>query len=513
MRELLRPGSLGRRVFIALIAGEVIFAAVLGVTIGAFSAIAVAHEREESMQQVSATIAASIMPMVADQQKPQVAAQLASVLKAVDIRDVTGICISDAAGNEVACSGVLKKHETATGGTAMPWDVLFEDQVVVQPIVVDDLPLASVGVQFAAPGLSALAVPTFASIVVLLSVMLVSVPWTAWLLMRDVIEPLGDLDQYASRIAEGELDVPIEISARGEIGELQTSLARMAQQLKDRDERLRGSYESLEAAYVSLEQAKREIEMLSTVKSNFVAVAAHEIRGPLSAIRLYTELLETGELGELDEPAADAVAAIESASARLTSIVSDLMDSALLERGLMPIQFDTVWLEALIEEAVRDAAAMGQSRGMGVIVEGELPDIVLEGDALRLRQVLDNLLSNALKYSPDGTDVIVRAMQSGESVEIDVADRGRGVPQGSQSQLFALFGRLDFGDSRDTAGLGLGLAISARIVQAHGGRISYRDNEDGPGSIFSVSLPLKTSAAGGSRSDFASVRGEGADVA
>jgi len=495
MTDLLRRGSLGRRVFLALIVGELLFAAVLGVTIGVFATLSDMRQREEAVRQISATIAAGLMPMIADQQITHVEAQLSSILETADVRDIMGICIRDASGTQIACQGVVDPT-TPEIGTAhsSPLAVIFEKQAVVQPVVVDGLRVATVRVQFSPPGMSSLRVPTIASVLVLLSVIVVSLPWTAWKLAAEVVEPLDELGAFATGIAEGDLDLLPPAHGTGEIGELQETLSRMAGQIKDRDEKLRGSYGELETAYKWLQRAKDEIEELSAVKSNFVAVAAHEIRGPLTTISLYAELLEGGEMGRLDGPVEEAVAAISSSASRLATIVSDLMDSALLERGLLPITFEDVWLAALIDETMKDNAPVARKHAIQIEVDGKVPDVVMPGDAMRLRQVLDNLVSNALKYSPEHSRVLVSAAANDEWVRIEVADEGRGIPDDSHNQLFALFGRVDFGDSRDTAGLGLGLAISARIVEAHGGQIRYRANERGKGSIFSVTLPAARSA-------------------
>lgn len=484
LRTVPQHESLGRRVLVALVAGEVAFAAVLGLTVAGFSALSVAQQREQAISQVSATIAAGLMPTVAYQQESQVQAQLASILQAADVRDVIGIALLDSAGVEIVRRGVDPGLPAEYAGWhAGPWHALLDEQVVDAPVVVDGLHVATARVRFSAAGLSALVLPALASGVVLLSLILVSVPWTAWILSRDVIEPLDNLGHYASRIADGALDEPSGKRAYGEIGDLQDRLGTMARQLKD-------SFADLAAAYDALDQAKTDIEQLSAVKSDFVAVAAHELRGPLSTISLYTELLESGELGELDEACATAVAAIDSSSSRLNSIVADLMDAALLERGMLPVTFEEVRIGDLVEEAVRDAALQGRAKDMQVVLSGSLPATIISGDALRLRQVMDNLLSNALKYSFSGTQVRVTTRACDDWVEIEVADNGRGIPQGSHAQLFSLFGRLDFGDSREAAGLGLGLAISARIVDAHGGRLSYRANDVGGGTVFQVSLPI-----------------------
>ena len=490
MRQLLRQGSLGRRVFLALIVGELVFAAVLSVTIGVFATLTDVRQREEAVRQMSSLIAAGLMPMIADQQITHVQAQLSSILETARVHDVIGISIRDASNTEIASRGSVDAGTPAVEQVpSNPLSALLDEQLVVQPVVVDGLQVATVLVRFSPPGLGSLEVPAIASVLVLLSVVIVSLPWTAWKLAADVVEPLDELGTFATQIAEGNLDASLPPLRGGEIGELQELLRQMAEQLKERDQKIRDSFHELETAYGSLEQAKNEIEELSAVKSNFVAVAAHEIRGPLTTISLYAELLGGGEMGQLDGPAQEAVAAISSATSRLATVVSDLMDSALLERGLLPISFGDVRLVPLIEEAAKDNGPLAHKRDMTVEVDGEVPDVVFSGDETRLRQVLDNLLSNAIKYSPQGSGVTVRACADDGWIDIEVADEGRGVPPGGRSQLFALFGRVDFGDSRDTAGLGLGLAISARIVEAHGGHLTMRENVAGKGSVFCIRLP------------------------
>lgn len=485
----MRRQSMSRRVFAALIVGEVVFATILVLTIGAFSTFQAARARERAVRQVSASIAAGLMPTIADGREAQVGAQLSSVLQGAGLQDVTGLCISDSAGYDLACQGE-PTHESDVVTSRAPLRVLLRDQIVIQQVVVDGLPVATLRVRFEPPGLSSLAPAGIAGAVILLSGLLVSLPWTAWILRRDVIEPLDDLGRYASEIAEGDLNAQLDPLAPGEIGELQEVLGHMASQLRERDERLQGSYHDLSEAYQSLERASKQIEQLSTVKSNFVAVAAHELRNPLATISLYSEMLEGGEMGSLDVRSQAAAGSIRTASSRLASIVSDLMDSALLERGLLPIEFDALQPGDVITEAVAEATERGRPRRIRFICDDVGPLPVIRADGLRVRQVLDNLLSNALKYSPDDTEVRVTAAAHDDEIVIEVTDQGPGVPPDAEDQLFALFGRADFGDSREVAGLGLGLAISARIVDAHGGRLTYHPNDECRGSVFSVVLPV-----------------------
>jgi signal transduction histidine kinase len=488
VKRLLRKGSVGRRVFITIVAGEMVFAAVMGVTIGAFSVLSDIHQQQETMRRVSASFAANLMPEIADQQLTHVAAQLESILKTAEVHDVIGICIEDASGKVIVCQGKKSPPDTDEG-VRSPLSVLTQEQTVVEPVIVDGLHVASVIVRFAPRGVTPLGTPLLASMIVLATMIAMSIPWAAWRLSLDVVEPLEDLGDYAARLAVGELDAPLPGGTITEIVEFQQGLREMAEQIQSRDKQLLDTYHELESAYHELEQKKNEIEQFSAVKSNFVAIAAHEIRAPLARVSLYAELLEEGEIGKLDATAREAVEAISSAATSLTSIVSDLLDSALLERGLLPIIFGDVDLVKLIEDTLRDSRLLADAHGISVALQGEIPHLTLRGDGSRLRQVLDNLLSNAFKYSTTGSHVLVSATEDAEHVYIKVADEGRGISSEDASVLFTLFGRIDVGDSRDTAGLGLGLAISARIVEAHGGRLTHRPNETGAGSVFCVEIP------------------------
>lgn len=487
--------SLRWDVILNLISGELVLATVLVATIGAFSLINVAQQRAQTIQEVSGVVAAGMMPLLADQQEAEVKAQLSSILEATKLHDIENISIVDSSGAVIASYG---NHDMCTvsalTGTPAPLAILTDCQLVRKPIVIDGLTVATVYVSFGPLNLGEwLRMPGMAAVIVVLSVMLVSAPWSAWRFTHVFVEPIRNLSRHASRIADGDMERLVATDAVGEIGELQDSLNRMATQLKAREDELISSYEALATAYDSLQQATQEIEQLAALKTDFVAVAAHEIRSPLSTISLYSELLEAGELAKLNDTEAESVAAIGAAAARLNAIASDLMDAALLERGMLPVHFTEMWIDEVLTEAVADARLMAKSRDIDITAEEPMPEMVVQGDPLRLRQVFDNLLSNAVKYSPRGTSVTVSVRENGDSVEIDISDRGRGILEEDRQRIFTLFVRLDLGNDRDTGGLGLGLAISARIVEAHGGTIGVYANEAG-GSTFTVTLPTSGTA-------------------
>lgn len=484
-RMIFDRDSLGWRLIAAVILGELVFSLVLAVTIASYSVRSAAEQRQESLRQISGVVAAALMPMIADQQEPQVRAQMQSIMEAADVREVVSIRIVDSAGGEVAVGEPFVGQKQTRSESLM--DLLTSPQVLEQPVVISGLEVARVYVQFAPVGTAAaLREPLLAAAIVVLAVVLVSVPWTAWLFVRSVVEPLDDLTRVAAEIAEGNLDVELQHDRSDEIGHLQDSLQQMAEQLNDRQQEVLRSYEELSCAH-------EELARMDALKSDFVAVASHELRTPLSTITLYSDMLSSGEICPLDEAGLDAVTSIGSSATRLNSIVSDLMDSALLERGMMRLEFGDVWVDELLANSIADVDARAREDGTRVAMEGTPPDSVVFGDAVRLRQVVDNLLSNAVKYSDGATLVSVTADDDDGWLTIQVIDRGRGIAHGEDERLFTLFGRLNSEDNRDSAGLGLGLAISARIVEAHCGTIAHSPNPEGHGSIFTVRIPLNCS--------------------
>lgn len=483
--------SLGWNVVATLLVVEITFGVALGAVVGLFWTVSIVQREREATERSARILASALMPMIAERREARLRVELETLVHSAGLEGVHCIHVVDASGETVASHGEEDIDISQADRPRGLGELLFSRSLVRTPIVVDGLEIASVYVMFEPPDLLGLVGPSMLIWgVVVVAVMLVSVPWTLWIMARDIIEPIGEIERYAESVAEGEYNATFERAGVGEIGRLQQALGRMAGQLEEQRQEVADSYSALSEAYLSLEAANRDIARLASIKADFVAVAAHEIRAPLATIRLYAEMLEAGEMGVLDDHSARAVEVISGAAARLGSIAADLMDSALLERGLLPIQFETVWFDEVLSAAVSDARLAARRKELDVSAAGELPEMVILGDALRLRQVLDNLLSNAIKYSPAGSTVSVDAGVDGHWVWCRVTDEGQGIDDADQDRLFTLFGRIDFGDSRQAAGLGLGLAISARIVEAHGGAISYGANEAGQGSVFTVRLPV-----------------------
>ncbi len=216
----------------------------------------------------------------------------------------------------------------------------------------------------------------------------------------------------------------------------------------------------------------------------FVADASHELRTPLTSIRGYAELFRRGA-AERPADTATAMRRIEEQSTRMTRLVDDLLQLAHLDEE-QPLQIATVDLSQLVTTAVHEARELG-----GLTITSAIdPGIIVEGDELRLRQVIDNLLTNIRIHTPEGTRAHVTLRLDKQQAVLEVGDDGPGILPEHASHLFERFYRADAARSRDAGGSGLGLAIVASTIHAHGGRV-HVETTAGSGAVFRAHLPCR----------------------
>jgi two-component system OmpR family sensor kinase len=295
------------------------------------------------------------------------------------------------------------------------------------------------------------------------AVVLAAAAGLALWLVRLGLRPLRDMGETADAIAAGDLSRRVTPAGpRTEVGRLGMALNGMLSQI--------------EAAF---EQRTRSEERLR----RFVADASHELRTPLTTIRGYAELFRRGA-DQRPQDLARSMSAIEAEASRMGVLVDDLLLLARLDQG-RPLQRDAVDVGAIATEAVEAARAVDPGRDVSLEIDG---DLTVEGDAGRLRQVFDNLLDNARMHTPEGTPTRVRVGREGGEVMISVADEGPGLPDDVRPRVFERFYRGDPTRSRERGGAGLGLAIVAAIVRAHGGSVAAEDV--GRGATFTLRLPI-----------------------
>jgi signal transduction histidine kinase/ActR/RegA family two-component response regulator len=240
--------------------------------------------------------------------------------------------------------------------------------------------------------------------------------------------------------------------------------------------------------YGELDSQRRELEVASRHKSEFLASMSHELRTPLNAVIGFSEVLMDQMFGDLNERQAEYVRDIWSSGRHLLELLNEILDLSKVEAGQMvlePTEFSIpVALESALsmvrERAANHAIALGLDLGPGV---GEV-----EADELRFKQVVLNLVSNAVKFTPDGGAVAVSAHRDGRDLVVAVRDTGPGIPLADRERIFDSFQQGGRGTSK-AEGTGLGLTLSRRIVQLFGGRL-WLESEEGQGSTFSFSLPV-----------------------
>jgi signal transduction histidine kinase len=236
--------------------------------------------------------------------------------------------------------------------------------------------------------------------------------------------------------------------------------------------------------------AAREAERL---KSELLSTVSHELRTPLGAIKGFASgLLHYGD--RLDEAERmESLRSIDHAADRLTELIDNLLDLQRLEAGRLTVVHGMIDLAELATMVVTEMAPRAPNHTLDLVIAPDIPPVM--GDARRLRQVLQNLVENAVKYSPDGGRIAVRLLAPPGVVELRVEDDGVGIPPDQLHAIFERFHRVDNSATRRIGGTGLGLSIVKGLVTAHGGTIRAESEGEGRGSTFVVTLPTRQKGA------------------
>ncbi|MFN8633762.1 MAG: HAMP domain-containing sensor histidine kinase [Chloroflexota bacterium] len=224
--------------------------------------------------------------------------------------------------------------------------------------------------------------------------------------------------------------------------------------------------------------------------SEVCTILARELRGPLSTVDGYLELLMNGGVGELTPEQKEFLGVVRRNIDRLSAVVSDWIDVARIESGLFQLAREAVDLEEMVDRAVATIRPRVRAKEQQILVESPADLLLVPGDSRALLRVVDNLLSNAHKYTPRGGTIRLALTADGGTARLDVTDTGIGIREEDQDRLFRKFYRSDLTETEP--GTGLGLTLVKSLVEQHGGRVAVQ-SELGKGSIFTIWLPTSSS--------------------
>jgi len=285
----------------------------------------------------------------------------------------------------------------------------------------------------------------------------------AWSLIR----PIQRIDERLAAIESGDFSGHVEVPNQDELGDLAKNVNRMNDELQ---------------------RLYRELETTSRHKSEFLANMSHELRTPLNAIIGFSQVLRERMFGEINEKQAEYLDDILSSGNHLLSLINDVLDLSKVEAGQVGLEVAPFSLREALERGLAMVRERAANSGVQLTLEPDTSLEIVDGDERRIRQVIFNLLSNAVKFTPSGGRVNVSSARLDGEVRVAVADTGPGIALEDRNRIFEEFQQTEAG-AQQREGTGLGLALSKRLVELHGGRI-WVDSEVGRGSTFTFSLPV-----------------------
>ncbi|MDD1744536.1 MAG: cell wall metabolism sensor histidine kinase WalK [Candidatus Methanoperedens sp.] len=310
----------------------------------------------------------------------------------------------------------------------------------------------------------------------------------ATVISRRLTEPIKSLEEGALGMVKGNFK-PVLVSSNNEIGRLTEIFNQTAEELLDKRKKLEARIEiankDLEEKNIELIAANKDLKKLDEFKSDFLSMVTHELKTPLSNIRISAEYLES--LDNADPVQKEMLQIIIRNIDRQTRLINDILDLSKIESEKMELKLEPVDIHKIGNAAFENIRQLALKKNITVSLD--IPEKLspVLADREKLNIVLNNLLDNALKFTPDGGGIFLSAKDYEDAIEVAVKDTGIGIEKEKLSRIFDKFYQVDSTSRRKIGGIGLGLSISSGIIKAHGSEI-YVESEPGKGSTFSFRL-------------------------
>jgi signal transduction histidine kinase len=305
-----------------------------------------------------------------------------------------------------------------------------------------------------------------------------------WLPPAEAAEARARVDELRDFLTTDEDDSVLE-----ELARQNRDLVQVLGELEEKRDQLERVNRQLGESNRELNEANAKLRELSAMKEEFLALTTHDLRSPLAVISGVINFFTSGRLGDLTSEQKNMVSMMERNTQNLIELVNDLLDASKLESGTMRLEPAPVDLRGLIEELHEQMQPLAAEKEIALEerLPADLPE--LQADRAKLRRILVNLLSNALKFTPKGGHITVNAAREGSFVHVSVSDTGVGIPEEDLRDIFDKYAQARSRATRSEKGTGLGLYITRQLVELHGGKIGVR-SEVGKGSTFSFTIPI-----------------------
>jgi signal transduction histidine kinase len=347
--------------------------------------------------------------------------------------------------------------------------------VFAVPLAFSQVPLGTLYLGFSERSIQTTLAEARNQALMITAIMLVLGVGGALLLSSLLSRPIFRLVRATEIVGRGDFDVSLPVTSRDELGVLTESFNQMAASLHEK---------------ARIEAERRSFEIASQHKSEFLANMSHELRTPLNAVIGFSEVLAERMFGDLNAKQEEYVQDILTSGRHLLALINDILDLSKVEAGRMELELAPFDLQATLANSLLLVRERALNHGLSLELEVDDRVSKVVADERRFRQIMLNLLSNAVKFTPDKGRVAVSATLRDGFVEIAVSDTGAGIPKEDQALIFEEFRQARGDSAGKREGTGLGLSLTKRLVEAHGGRL-WVTSELGLGSTFTFTLPAK----------------------